>query len=248
MSTVILVAHGSRDPRAASATRALARAVAATVRDWRVRVAFLEVAAPSLAEVLAEPGPAIVMPLLLTPAYHARVDIPSVLTAVGSAAPVAPVLGPDGGSRDGLDLLVGALRRRLDISSTVDGLVLGAAGSRDPRALASVDTVAAALGSALGVPSVAGYASGAGWSVGAAVAALRDTGARSIAMAAHFLAPGRLYDRARTAAIEAGVDHVAEPLTDASELVALVRHRTWQADTLARFAPARSAELHYTPG
>lgn len=246
--TVVLVAHGSRDPRAGDATRALARAVAAASPTWRVRAAFLEFGVPHLAEVLAEhgPRPAVVVPLLLTPAYHARTDIPAVIAESrwrGAGVAVAPVLGPEADRVDGVDLLVGALRERLDrprrrATPPPDAVVLAAAGSRDPRALTSVDTVAARLGASLGVPCRAGYASGIGPTVDETVAALRAQGAGTIAMAAHFLAPGLLYDRAVTSAARAGVTRRAEPLADASDLVTLVRRRV---ATAARFEPALAA-------
>jgi sirohydrochlorin ferrochelatase len=92
-----------------------------------------------------------------------------------------------------------------------------------------VDLVAAALGAALGRPCRAGYASGAGRPVDAAVRSLRDQGPRSIAAASYFLAPGLLYARACTMARDAGVSVVAEPLADEPALAALVRHRASQA-------------------
>jgi sirohydrochlorin ferrochelatase len=57
------------------------------------------------------------------------------------------------------------------------------------------------------------------------VRSLRAAGARRVAVAGYFLAPGLLYDRAVDAAREAGVFAVAEPLGDAPELVDLVLHR-----------------------
>jgi len=78
---VVLVAHGSRDPRAAAATEALARAVRRARPGWDVRASYLDHAGPRPLDVLAAlPGRrAVVVPLLLTKAYHGRVDIPAVL-------------------------------------------------------------------------------------------------------------------------------------------------------------------------
>src|SRR5688572_30060735 len=76
--SVLLVAHGSRDPRAAGTTRALARTVAAVRPGLDVRVAFLELSRPGPAEVLAVmPAGTVVVPLLLTRAYHGAVDLPA---------------------------------------------------------------------------------------------------------------------------------------------------------------------------
>lgn len=235
-SSLVLVAHGSRDARAARSTHALARAVGAARPDARVATAFLDFEAPGLAAALREEASnghpaATVVPLLLTAAYHGRVDVPGVLRTVSELrVGLAPVLGPVGGPQaDGvaLSLLVRALRRRLaDVSAAApDGVVLAAAGTSHVDALTSVDLVADALGAALGVPCVAGYASGAGQSTAAAVADLRSGGAARIAVAAYFLAPGLLYDRAMSGALTAGAHVVAAPLGDAPEIAELVLRR-----------------------
>jgi sirohydrochlorin ferrochelatase len=240
---LVLVAHGSRDPRAARSTWALARAVGGARPDARVATAFLDFEAPGLGAALArEAGAgqraATVVPLLLTAAYHGRVDVPGEIEkahGLGLAIGLAPVLGPVGGARAdavALDLLVRALRRRLDEVTTgpVDGVVLAAAGTRITAALGTVDLVAGALGAALGVPCVAGYASGAGQRTAAAVAALQAAGARRIAVASYFLAPGLLYDRAVDGALTAGALVAAAPLGDAPEVAELVVRR---ADTVS---------------
>ena len=169
---LVLVAHGSRDARAARSTHALARAVGAARPDARVATAFLDFEAPGLAAALSREAAhghraATVVPLLLTAAYHGRVDVPGEIEKAsgrGLSIGLAPVLGPVGGARSdrvALELVVRALGRRLReaYQAPLGGLVLAAAGSRDLSALGTVDLVAAALGQALGVPCVAGYAS-----------------------------------------------------------------------------------------
>ncbi|OLB65459.1 MAG: hypothetical protein AUI10_06630 [Actinobacteria bacterium 13_2_20CM_2_72_6] len=236
---LVLVAHGSRDARAARSTWALARAVGAARPGARVETAFLDFEAPGLATALRAEAArgqrtATVVPLLLTAAYHGRVDVPGVLEKVGGLGldiGLAPVLGPVAGPRAdavALALLVRALRRRLEeaLPGTADGLVLAAAGTSHVAALGTVDLVADALGASAGVPCVAGYASGAGRSTAAAVAALRDRGvAGRIAVAAYFLAPGLLYDRAVDGALAAGASVAAAPLGDAPEVAELVLRR-----------------------
>jgi sirohydrochlorin ferrochelatase len=117
----VLVAHGSGDRRAAAMTRALVRAVAAARPGLDVRPAYLDHAGPRPGEVLravaglGHPGAAVV-PLLLTAAYHRRVDLPAVIDqarADGLTLPVrmTEVLGPVGGVTPAP--LVAALRRRL---------------------------------------------------------------------------------------------------------------------------------------
>ncbi len=235
---LVLVAHGSRDPRAAPSTRALARAVGAACPDARVETAFLDFEAPGLAAALTREAAhgqraATVVPLLLTAAYHGRVDVPGEIekaSDLGLSIGLTPVLGPVAGARAdavALDLLVWALQRRLDevTDGPIDGVVLAAAGTRHVPALGTVDLVADALGAALGVPCLAGYASGAGRRTGDAVAALRDAGAERIALSAYFLAPGRLYDRVVAEARAAGARVAAAPMGDAPEVAELVLRR-----------------------
>jgi len=223
VTDVVLVAHGSRDPRSAATVRAIARAVAAARPDIIVHDAYLDFDAPHLALVLSQVGPAIVVPLLLSEAYHARTDIPSIVAAAPGSVEIANILAAprDGGTA----LIVSALGRRLDgLRGRPDGLVLAAAGTRDALALAAIDDIATALGKARGVRCVAGYASGAGRSVSDAISSLRDRGARAIGLASYFLAPGRLHDRALTEA-EHSVMGASVPLGDAAEIVAIVARR-----------------------
>ncbi|MEV0153130.1 CbiX/SirB N-terminal domain-containing protein [Micromonospora sp. NPDC050686] len=232
---VVLVAHGSRDPRAAEATRALARAVGAAWPGLPVVPSWLDHTEPGPAAVLRELAvaghrTAVVVPLLLTAAYHRRVDLPAAVAAARADAPgltvrVADVLGPLGGPVDGA--LLAGLRRRLAEAGPgeYDALVLAAAGTRDAGARGSVGRVAAALGAALRVPARVSYASAAPPDTGAAVARLRGRGARRVAVAAYFLAPGLFHDAVAVAARNAGAVAVADPLTDVPELAELVRRR-----------------------
>ena len=205
--------------------RAIARAVAAARSDIIVHDAYLDFDAPHLSVVLNRVRPAVVVPLLLSEAYHARTDIPSIVAAAPASVEIADILAAprDGGTA----LIVSALGRRLsDLPGhrRLDALVLAAAGTRDALALAAIDDIAAALGGARGVPCVAGYASGAGRSIREAISTLQDRGARAIGLASYFLAPGRLHDRALTDA-EHFVVSASAPLGDAAEIVAIVARR-----------------------
>jgi sirohydrochlorin ferrochelatase len=231
---VVLVAHGSRDPRAAASTRALTRAVAAARPGLDVRAAYLDFTLPKPPQVLgalqdAGHAAATVVPLLLTSAYHGRVDIPAVLDrarAEGLRAEVSvtDVLGPVDGRVH--PALLGGLRRRLgELAVPYDGVVLAAAGTRDEAARVSVGQVAEALGAELGVACVPAYASAAGPTGAEAVRQLRRGGARRVAVAAYFLAPGRLYETVTGSAREAGVVGVAAPLGDAPEIARLILDR-----------------------
>ena len=89
-----------------------------------------------------------------------------------------------------------------------DAVVLAAAGSSDPTAIASVRTQADLLSAELGTGVTVGLGSAAAPDVPAAVAAARATGAERVAIAPYLLAPGHF--AARLAG--AGADLVAAPL------------------------------------
>ena len=220
---VVLVAHGSRDPRAAASTSALAEALADAHPEWEVHASYLDHAGPRPLDVLrwlARSGHerAIVVPLLLTAAYHGKVDVPAVLDEARDLpidVRLADVLGPVS------DLLVDGLIRRLP-TVDLDAVVLSAAGTRDPAARATVEQAALALGARLGLPCTVAYASAAPPMPGDAV---RASGAARVGVASYFLAPGLLYDKAVSSAISAGAIAVAPPLGDAPEVVALIAYR-----------------------
>ncbi len=194
-----------------------------------MRAAYLDHAGPRPLDVLTSAGRrrAVLVPLLLTEAYHGRVDLPAVLTAAAGLpvdVTLADVLGPRPGRPRMPKLLLDALVRRIP-SNEFDAVVLAAAGTRNAAARATVEHAAAALGARLGVPATVSYSSGVGPRAGDAVRALRDGGARRVVVAGYFLAPGLLYDLAVSSALEAGAVGVAEPLGDAPELVGLIGAR-----------------------
>lgn len=81
MVPLIAVAHGSRDPRSARVIAAAVAALREVRPDLDVRLAFLDLNAPSIDQVLdgvAHDGHthAVVVPMLLGNAFHARVDLP----------------------------------------------------------------------------------------------------------------------------------------------------------------------------
>lgn len=246
---VLLVAHGSRDPRAVLATRALVRAVATACPDRPVRAGYLDHVAPTPDVVLqswaaAGHKTAVMVPLLLTDAHHGRVDIPDVVrraraaglrmtvrttSVLGPVLDDAPVVGdaPGQGTAPVDPRLVSALRRRVLASAPAgfDAVVLASAGTRNAVARLMVGRVADALGEVFGLPCVSAYASAAGPTPDVAVAGLRTAGARRVVVASYFLAPGRLYDRVVSTARDAGAIAVAEPLGAAREIVGLVTER-----------------------
>ena len=221
MVPLVAVAHGSRDPRSAATIHSLSYVVRALALDVDVRVAFLDLSAPRLADVLAAVhadghDEVVVAPLLLGSAYHARVDIPGALARVGGRHPrlrirLADVLGPDP------RLAAVALRRLVDAGASPGdsrlGVVLTGAGSSHQPANAAVHDVAARWARRTSwAGAVAAFAAATGPTVPAAIASLRARGARRIAVGSWFLAPGLLPDRVRHAAGHVSRAMIAEPL------------------------------------
>ncbi|MFF7328882.1 CbiX/SirB N-terminal domain-containing protein [Streptomyces sp. NPDC008150] len=201
---LVLVAHGSRDPRALRTVAALAHRVRALRPGLDVRLGHIELNEPLLADTLAELGdrPAVLVPLLLGHGHHVKHDIPTAAAAARARVRVAPPLGPH-------PLLADTLHARLAEAGWTDGtdvpdgsraVVLAAAGSRDPDSAADTDRAARLLAGRLGVPVVPAYASAAAPTVPDAVRALTARGYARVAVAAYFTAPGRFATECAAAA------------------------------------------------
>jgi sirohydrochlorin ferrochelatase len=186
-------------------------------------VAYLDHAVPSLRQVLGSVrGPATVVPLLLTAAYHTKVDIPRVLASRPGVA-YGDTLGPH-------PLLMRVLDQRLASASAgsrlTTGVVLAAAGSSDPSAAATISQFAARWRARSGWREVLpAYASAASPTVGESVRTLRARGLRRVVVATYLLAPGYFADRIRCDAHSAGADAVSEALGAAPELAQIVAER-----------------------
>ena len=213
------VAHGSRDPAAAEATRALLAEVRRQGPGLAVLECYLDHDEPRLVDVLRAHPDAVVVPLLLGAAYHSGVDIPAAIAAAGGTAVPAEVLGPD-------PLLISALERRLrevgvaprDPSTAV---VLAAAGSSGAGAVAAVRRMAWDWSQQGWWAVEPAYASAAVPTVSDAIARLRGRGAPRVAVATYLLFPGRFADAVWTA----GADVSSPPLADAPEVATLVLSR-----------------------
>jgi sirohydrochlorin ferrochelatase len=186
--TLVLVAHGTRDPAGAETTNALAD----LVREWvpDVRVAYADVHQPDVTTVLREiDGPAIVVPAFLAAGYHVLIDIPDQIRAAGTPAVLTPHLGVDA---------VAVARQRLVEAGWRPGqpIVLAASGSSDPQAREEVRAAARRLGA-----DRVGF-------VATSEPALADVVTKDVAVASWFLAPGLFHRRA----MECGARVVAAPL------------------------------------
>jgi sirohydrochlorin ferrochelatase len=257
---LVAVAHGSRDPRAAATVSELLKVVGERASGLDVRAAFLDHCAPSLPQALGslDGRPAVVVPLLLTAAYHSKTDIPARLAEASAARPglTAASAGPLGPH----PRLITALERRLAEAGVAVGdpaaraatsVVLAAAGSSDPAANATIAALAARWQRERGWRAVLpAYASAAGPRPAEAVAALRsaqhDTAGRSpVVVATYLLAPGYFADKVRDAALSAGAVAVSGVLGAAPEVADTVIERYLDAVRAARpdRAPSRLAAV-----
>lgn len=222
---LLVIAHGSRDPRHAATVHALTARVRSLRPGLRVETGFLDFNAPSVPRVLERlaaqgAGAVIALPLLLTRAFHAKSDIPTVLHEARTRLPrmrirQAEVLGPS-------PLLNSALERRLheagirpgDRGST--GLVLASAGSTDPEAIAVIAEIARELRHTGWCAVRPAFASASLPRTEDAIRILRAEGVRRVAVAPYVIAPGG----SRTASPRARPGRTCWPMSSA-------RHRSW---------------------
>jgi sirohydrochlorin ferrochelatase len=231
-AAVLLLSHGSRDPRAAFVVGELVRAVAAGT-GRTVRAAYLDFAEPSatvaLRQLAADGFTSVrVVPLLFTPGYHLTHDVPLVLAASGITermdVSVAPSLLAGGAGQREL-LLMALVGRLIQAGSDgdVDGLVLASAGSSSPKARLSIEGLARDLERSHGIPVEPAYASAGTRSPTQALEALSERGIQRPAVASLFVAPGRLSDSVVAACPDVPV---ADPLGVSPAFVELLVTQT----------------------
>ena len=187
---LIAAAHGTADPRGIREVRELVRMMARRRPDVPVSLGFVDVDVPALpglvGRVVADSNQAVVVPLLLSGGYHVYVDVAAEADRYPGRVRTAPALGPS-------PVLAEILADRLGNLGRVDHVVLAAAGSSDPRALADCAEMAAMLATRVDRPVSVGYVSGAGERL---APVLSRTPGR-VAVATYLLAPGFFADRVR---------------------------------------------------
>ncbi|HET6986386.1 MAG TPA: CbiX/SirB N-terminal domain-containing protein, partial [Kribbella sp.] len=183
--------------------------------DLPVSLGFVDVDVPALPglvdRVVADSNQAVVVPLLLSSGYHVHVDVAAAVDRHPGRVRAAAALGPD-------PVLAEILGDRLGNLGRVDHVVLAAAGSCDPRALADCTAMAALLSTHIDRPVSVGHVSGAGERL---AAVLSRTPSR-VAVATYLLAPGFFADRIRR--LSAG-HPVTRPLGADPRLAALALRR-----------------------
>lgn len=226
---LVTVAHGSRDGRSAATIRALVGDIPGA------RVSFLDLSRPLLADVLRSLSAdghreAVVVPLLLGSAYHARVDLPALVAKApaGLRVSVSDILGSEPALSDvALDRLAAT---GADLTDPRLGVVVAAVGSSHAPANSAVARLARrwqVRHGFLATPAFVGGRTDAGRpDVPAAIARLRARGAREIAVASWFLAPGLLPDQVAAQAQDAPI---AAPLAPDPRITDLILRRYRQA-------------------
>lgn len=186
---LVLAFHGTRDPRGAEVCAEIADLARPSV-DVPVEVAYADVRQPDVRSVVD--GPCVVVPVFLAAGYHVRVDIPEQIGSRRGVVVTSPL---------GLDA-VPAVRDRLREAGfrRGDALVLAAAGSSDPRALATVRRAAVLLGA-----DAVGYVATATPRVPDVVSGFQG---RRVAVASWLLAPGVFHG----SLAECGADVVSAPV------------------------------------
>lgn len=230
---VVLLSHGSADPRARLAADLLARRVGHRLGAF-VAQATLDLNRPRLdgaITYLASKGihDLVVVPMLLTTAYHATQDVPAFAAATQAAYPQARItmaapLGADPHLLRGLDAVLKSAGHRPDLQTAV---VLASAGSSFAAARARHAALALQWRTHGWGASAVAFASGSGPTVGEAVADLHEAGYDDVCVAPFLIAPGVMSQRIASAARQAGAHAVTGTLhsTDAAMDVVLRRVR-----------------------
>ena len=203
-----------------------------TLIGRRVQVAFVDVLGPTPSEVLSgADGPAIVVPAFLSRGYHVRADLPTHVLASGHPnVTITPALGP---SRE----VVRIIGQQLVKSGwrPGDSVILGAAGTSDPRARADLSTTAALLSALIEAPVELGFAATGDPAVHEAVRNARRQDSRRVAVASYLMSEGMFQERLHAA----GADIVSEPLGTNPGLAHLIAEQFRRASLGARLLDER---------
>jgi sirohydrochlorin ferrochelatase len=224
---LIGLAHGSRDPRAAQMIAEVMRAVQA-LRPGLVAVpSFLDLSEPDLCSAvhaLQEEMPvaeAIVLPLLFSEAFHAKVDAPTAVREATAATGVQLRLGGILGMGEDVLQALQDSAGRAHIAAH-EAILLLAVGSSRVEANDAVHELAERWSRCRPGPVWAGFAT-TGEPSAAAVLSKAQAQGRRIGVVPLFLAPGLLLDATAREALELDAE-IAEPLGTALAGLVLQRY------------------------
>ena len=223
---LVLVAHGTRDKAGRATSLAIRAAVAARLPGVDVDIAYIDVQAPHVGDVVtrhARTGRRVaVVPLLLSLGYHVEVDVRGAVAPHPNAAASGP-LGPH-------PILADILADRLWEAGAQpgDAVVLAAAGSSRASSARDTEAVASLLARRWPGRVGVGYGAAATPRVEHAVAAARawrscTTG--RVVVASYLIGEGYFLSRLAGS----GTDLLTDPMATHPGLVELIALRYVQA-------------------
>jgi sirohydrochlorin ferrochelatase len=226
---IVLLAHGSPDPRAAVATHDVARLLAERLPKHAVRAAFLDRDWPTLTAAIGREldrghvEDVVVVPMFLNNAHHARSDVPDAVATArrDHATPISitPPIGAEPRLLDAIDAQLPARRPA----------VLATAGTSDVAAQRDLVALAELWEQRRQTPVVVSYASLAEPDTDVAIADLRlRTGIEPV-IGTFLLFPGLLTDRVVE---QSDGLPMSQPLSASSELLEVLIARISGATTV----------------
>lgn len=211
--TTVLLAHGSPDARHSATLERLRSRVAeplAAAGRGSTHLVYIENDHPRPEELGPRlDGDVTVVPMLITPAFHARVDVPAAVRALGVTGARAQVVGALGGHPLLLDAVVERLRAAGHDEGSATLLVAG--GSSSGQAGQSIRTLLDAH------PRP-------GW-LSMTLAAPRAGATSGRVVVPATLAEGVLHDKVAALAEATGSPFVPGGLADTEAVARLVLHR-----------------------
>ena len=95
MTQIVLLAHGSPDPRSGIAMHGFAKKIQSEI-NLPTALAFLDHQEPNLIDITKDENPSefLVVPMLLSNAFHARFDIPRAMQDAGLDRALPPIGNP----------------------------------------------------------------------------------------------------------------------------------------------------------
>ncbi|WP_221584168.1 sirohydrochlorin chelatase [Microbacterium sp. G2-8] len=214
--TLICCSHGTDSPEGRAVISKLVSDAVELLDGVPHHETYVDVQTPQIDEVVdAVEGPAVIVPILLSPGFHTAVDIARAASARDDVV-ASGTLGPHLSLVD----ILGDRVREIGLRSD-DHVVLAAAGSTRPESAQRVEEVREMLATQFDAPLTVGYAYGAEPKVADAVRAAREGGAGRVIIASYVLAPGHFADMIA----DSGADIVTDPVGTDPRVVGVIAER-----------------------
>lgn len=192
MKQIILLAHGSPDPRSGKAIQKFALKIQNQL-GLPTEVAFLDHEEPTLPGIAkyADPDDVLVVPMLLSNAFHARFDVPKAMREAGLTRILPPIGHP-------LEILTALIR--------VAGphVIVVAAGSTNESARQLFQDAVKLASMKSGIDAEPAYVTGSDLSLGSQLLSMQRSTSGRINIIPWLLAEGRLLDTIRVEAHDKG--------------------------------------------